>query len=55
MTDVVTMDGAKLTFADESWLLFRQSGTEPVLRLYSEATSTEKMNQLLDAAQELVK
>jgi phosphomannomutase len=55
VTEVVTMDGAKLIFDDESWLLFRQSGTEPVLRLYSEATSNEKMNTLLDAAQELVK
>jgi phosphomannomutase len=55
VTDVQTTDGAKLIFDDESWLLFRQSGTEPVLRLYSEATSIEKMNTLLDAAQELVK
>lgn len=55
VTDVETTDGAKLIFDDESWLLFRQSGTEPVLRLYSEATSIEKMNTLLDAAQELVK
>jgi phosphomannomutase len=52
---VETMDGAKLIFDDESWLLFRQSGTEPVLRLYSEATSIAKMNRLLDAAEELVK
>ena len=52
---VETMDGAKLIFDDESWLLFRQSGTEPMLRLYSEATSIDKMNTLLDAAQELVK
>ena len=55
VSKVETMDGAKLIFDDESWLLFRQSGTEPMLRLYSEATSTEKMNTLLDAARELVK
>lgn len=53
VVDVVTMDGAKLIFGDESWLLFRQSGTEPVLRIYSEATSVDKMKQLLDAAQKL--
>lgn len=47
---VETLDGTKLLFADESWLLFRQSGTEPVLRLYSEATSVNKMNKLLSAA-----
>jgi phosphomannomutase len=45
---VETLDGAKLVFGDESWLLFRQSGTEPALRVYAEATSTEKMNALLE-------
>ncbi|HET9528623.1 MAG TPA: phosphoglucomutase/phosphomannomutase family protein [Pyrinomonadaceae bacterium] len=53
VTKVETMDGAKLTFEDDSWLLFRQSGTEPVLRIYSEATSVEKMKTLLDASQKL--
>lgn len=53
VVNVETMDGAKLMFSDESWLLFRQSGTEPMLRIYSEATSVDKMNQLLDAAQKL--
>jgi phosphomannomutase len=43
------MDGVKLIFGDESWLLFRQSGTEPLLRIYAEATSIAKMNDLLDA------
>jgi len=46
---VNTLDGAKVLFADESWLLFRQSGTEPVLRIYSEATSFEKRDALLAA------
>jgi phosphomannomutase len=50
---VETMDGTKLLFADESWLLFRQSGTEPVLRIYSEATSVEKVNTFLAAGEEL--
>jgi phosphomannomutase len=49
VTGVERMDGTKLLFADESWLLFRQSGTEPVLRIYSEATSTAKREQLLEA------
>lgn len=46
---ILTTDGAKVLFNDESWLLFRQSGTEPVLRIYSEATSFEKRDTLLDA------
>jgi phosphomannomutase len=48
VTSVETLDGTKLLFDDESWLLFRQSGTEPVLRVYAEATSTDKMNALLE-------
>lgn len=48
VTKVDTMDGTKIEFDDESWLLFRQSGTEPVLRIYSEATSVSRMNAQLD-------
>jgi phosphomannomutase len=47
------MDGTKLLFDDESWLLFRQSGTEPALRIYSEATSLTKANALLSAGEAL--
>jgi len=46
-----TLDGTKLLFDDQSWLLFRQSGTEPVLRIYSEATSFKKRDELLDEGQ----
>ncbi|MBA3442361.1 MAG: phosphoglucomutase/phosphomannomutase family protein [Pyrinomonadaceae bacterium] len=45
---VATLDGTKLLLDDESWLLFRQSGTEPMLRIYSEATSSAKVQALLD-------
>jgi phosphomannomutase len=55
VTGVETLDGTKLLFDDESWLLFRQSGTEPVLRIYSEATSTEKTNALLDEGERLAR
>ena len=51
VTEVQTVDGVKLMFQDESWLLFRQSGTEPALRIYAEATSINQVNALLDAAQ----
>ena len=48
VSGIETKDGTKLLFADESWLLFRQSGTEPVLRIYCEATSREKRDRLLE-------
>jgi phosphomannomutase len=50
---VETLDGTKLLFDDESWLLFRQSGTEPVLRIYAEATSKAKTSALLDEGERL--
>ncbi len=53
--DVGTLDGVKLLFEDESWLLFRASGTEPLVRVYSEATSPEKMTALLDFGEQLVR
>jgi len=52
---VETTDGTKLLFSDESWLLFRQSGTEPMLRVYSEATSIEKANAFLSAGEALTR
>ena len=46
-------DGFKFIFGDGSWLLIRPSGTEPVLRLYSEAGSTDEVEKLLAAGQEI--
>jgi len=54
VVNVETLDGTKLEFADESWLLFRQSGTEPVLRIYCEAASAQNMEALLAAGVKLV-
>jgi phosphomannomutase len=55
VSGVETLDGTKLLFDDESWLLFRQSGTEPVLRIYAEATSKEKTDELLDEGERLAR
>jgi phosphomannomutase len=43
-------DGFKFIFENNDWLLIRPSGTEPVLRLYSEAGSPERVERLLRAA-----
>lgn len=53
VSGVEHLDGTKLLFDDESWLLFRQSGTEPVLRIYAEATSMEKTGALLDEGERI--
>jgi phosphomannomutase len=46
-------DGFKYIFADGSWLLIRPSGTEPVLRLYSEANDPAVVDELLKAGREI--
>jgi phosphomannomutase len=46
-------DGFKFVFDNGDWLLIRPSGTEPVLRLYSEAGETGMVDTLLRAARQL--
>ena len=52
--DVNTTDGVKLIFDDQTWLLFRLSGTEPVARLYAEACSPKDLKHVLDAGRRFV-
>jgi len=47
VTKVNTMDGYHFSLADGSWLLFRLSGTEPILRIYAEASSLERAKLLV--------
>lgn len=47
-------DGFKMIFEDNSWVLLRASGTEPLIRVYAEATSLEYLNTLLSKAQKLL-
>jgi phosphomannomutase len=49
---VLAIDGYKFTLADGSWLLIRFSGTEPVLRLYSEAATPEAVQRHLNWARD---
>jgi phosphomannomutase len=48
VTDVNTSDGYKFYLADNSWLMIRPSGTEPVLRIYAEAGSPDRVAMLLN-------
>jgi alpha-D-glucose phosphate-specific phosphoglucomutase len=47
LASVNTRDGVKYLLADDSWLLIRPSGTEPVLRVYAEAHNAETVQKLL--------
>jgi phosphoglucomutase len=50
VAQVVRTDGLKLVLADGSWVCYRLSGTEPVVRVYSEARSRENLAKLSAAA-----
>ena len=52
VTHILDIDGYKLTLADDSWLLIRFSGTEPVLRLYSEAKTLDEVHKHLHWAKD---
>jgi phosphomannomutase len=41
VSEVVRTGGLKLVFEDSSWVCYRLSGTEPVVRVYSEARSEQ--------------
>lgn len=47
LQSVNSLDGVKYLFDDDSWLLIRPSGTEPVLRVYAEAREPEMVEALL--------
>jgi phosphomannomutase len=48
-------DGTKLICEDESWLMFRASGTEPKMRVYSEAKSYARAKDLIRLGNEMVR
>ena len=54
VSDVVRTDGLKLVFEDGSWVCYRLSGTEPVVRVYSEARSERGLEKLSTAAKQWI-
>jgi phosphomannomutase len=53
VVSVGTRDGYKFYAEDGSWLLVRFSGTEPLLRIYTETTSPDRVQRLLKQGREL--
>ena len=47
IAEIATKDGVKYILADNSWLLIRPSGTEPVLRVYAEGRGEAMVKSLL--------
>ena len=52
--DRITIDGIKFALPDDAWLLLRASGTEPLVRVYAEASSAGVVDDLLAAGRSLV-
>lgn len=55
LAQVSDKDGVKYILHDDSWLLIRPSGTEPVLRIYAEGHSESQVQQLLQQGAELAR
>jgi len=53
VVEVKTYDGVKLILEDKSWLILRFSGTEPILRIYSEAPSDRLALKMLEAGKKI--
>jgi phosphomannomutase len=51
---ILHVDGIKFLLPDDAWLLLRTSGTEPLVRIYAEASSAGVVDDLLAAGRELV-
>ena len=51
----ITLDGHKYLLEDGSWVCFRPSGTEPVVRFYFEASSLEELERLRGAGEALIR
>ena len=52
--EIIDIDGLKINFKDTSWVHLRKSNTEDIIRVYSEADSMIKANQIADKIIKLV-
>ena len=53
VSDFSSIDGYLYTLIDDSWVLVRFSGTEPLLRIYAESSSIQNVNRLIGEARKL--
>jgi phosphomannomutase/phosphoglucomutase len=53
--EVERVDGVKLWADEHSWVLVRPSGTEPIVRIFAEAETREKADQLVKKFSRIVK
>jgi len=51
--ELLTLDGVKIIFNDDSWMLIRPSGTEPKVRIYAECRDPEEKDDMFATAKNL--
>ena len=51
--NLLTLDGVKIIFTDDSWMLIRPSGTEPKVRIYTECRDPEEKDAMFESAKAL--
>ena len=51
--ELITVDGVKIIFTDDSWMLIRPSGTEPKVRIYAECRDSGEKEDMFEAAKKL--
>jgi phosphomannomutase/phosphoglucomutase len=52
---VETLDGAKIWIDEETWIMVRPSGTEPLVRIYAESTDKLLLNSKIEEYTRLIK
>ncbi len=51
----ITLDGLKKVYQDGAWLLIRRSGTEPLIRIYSDAPSIKRAEELVKRGEAMLR
>jgi phosphomannomutase len=54
VTKIDRTDGLQMTFDDGAWVLMRPSGTEPVVRIYSESSTIAESQKIADDARKWI-
>jgi len=54
VVSVNRVDGAKFILEDGSWILMRPSGTEPLVRIYAEASKEQELEVLLESGRKYI-
>ena len=54
VVEIKDYDGIKLICSDESWLMFRPSGTEPLIRVYAESRDSKRAEKLIEFGKGLI-